>query len=125
MAEHQKVTDPTEGPVRRRKVPIWRAEGTTLARKRAVNAVAWAVSLATTIVVLILAVHIVFVAFEANASNDLVKHVADWADTLAWQFKDVFQPSNPKWEVAVNYGLAAVVYLIVGRIVTSLIRRLA
>jgi len=125
MAEHQKVTDPTEGPVRKRRVPYWRADGATLARKRVVNAVAWAVSLVTTVVVLVLAVHIVFVAFEANTSNDLVEHVANWADDLAWQFKDVFQPSNPKWEVAVNYGLAAVVYLIVGRIVASLIRRLA
>ncbi|MFI0452351.1 hypothetical protein [Actinomadura sp. 6N118] len=102
-----------------------RAEAMTMVRRRAVNAVAWFISLVTTVVVLILAVHIVFVAFEANTANDLVNTVGDWADDLAWQFKDVFQPDDHKVEVAVNYGLAALVYLIVGRILTSLVRRLA
>lgn len=93
-------------------------------RHRVVNAVAWVISLVTTVLVLVLAVHIVFVAFEANTANELVKTVGEWANDLAWQFKDVFQPANPKWEVAVNYGLAALVYLVIGRIVVSLVRRL-
>ncbi|GLZ16216.1 hypothetical protein Acsp04_64510 [Actinomadura sp. NBRC 104425] len=94
------------------------------ARKRVVSALAGAVSLATTAVVLVLAVHIVFVAFEANTGNELVRRVAGWAHDLAWQFKDVFQPANPKIAVAVNYGLAALVYLLVGRLAVGLVRRL-
>ncbi|MFG2006505.1 hypothetical protein ACGFNU_45900 [Spirillospora sp. NPDC048911] len=114
-----KVAGPTTTGRRRR------VETVAMARRRAVNVVAWLISLVTTVVVLILAVHIVFVAFEANTANDLVNTVGDWADDLAWQFKDVFQPDDHKVEVAVNYGLAALVYLIVGRILTSLVRRLA
>ncbi|GAA2638372.1 hypothetical protein SMC26_35050 [Actinomadura fulvescens] len=118
---------PTEtsrhGRARRPRSP--RGETMAMARKRAVNVVAWLISLVTTVVVLILAVHIVFVTFEANTANDLVNTVGDWADGLAWQFKDVFQPDDHKVEVAVNYGLAALVYLIVGRILTSLVRRLS
>jgi len=94
------------------------------ARKRAVSVPAGAVSLATTAVVLVLAVHIVFVAFEANTGNELVRRVAGWAHDLAWQFKDVFQPANPKIAVAVDHGLAALVYLLVGRFVVGLVRRL-
>ncbi|MFF5264907.1 hypothetical protein ACFY4C_38795 [Actinomadura viridis] len=94
-------------------------------RERAVRALATAVSVATTVVVLVLAVHIVFVAFEANTANDLVRTTADWAEGLAWQFRDVFQPADPKVEVAVNHGLAALVYLVIGRIAVGLIRRLA
>ena len=93
-------------------------------RRRAVALLAAAVSVATTVVVAVLAVHIVFTAFEANTGNDLVRWFGDRATDLCWQFKDVFQPENPKVEVAVNYGLAALVYLVIGRIVVGLVRRL-
>ena len=83
-----------------------------------------AASLVTTVVVAVLAVHIVFAVFEANGSNTIVTTFRDWADGLAWQFKDVFTPHDPKVAVLVNYGLAALVYLIAGRIVVGLIRRL-
>jgi hypothetical protein len=95
------------------------------AGKRVAGVLATAVSVATTIVVVVLAVHIVFVAFEANTANDLVRTVSDRAQDLAWVFRDVFQPADRKVEVAVNYGLAALVYLVIGRIVTGLIRRFA
>ncbi len=95
------------------------------ARRRAVGALATVISVVTTVVVLILAVHIVFVAFEANTANDLVRWFGDRATDLCWQFKDVFQPASHKTEVAVNYGLAALVYLVIGRIIVGLVRRLA
>ncbi|TDC48020.1 hypothetical protein E1281_25380 [Actinomadura sp. KC345] len=82
------------------------------------------VSAVTTVIVLILAVHIVFVAFEANTGNDLVRWFGERATDLSWQFKDVFQPDDLKVAVAVNYGLAALVYLVAGRILVGLIRRL-
>jgi hypothetical protein len=97
----------------------------TSARKRTAGILAAAVSVITTVVVATLAVHIVFVAFEANTANELVSTVADWAEGMAWQFTDVFQPADPKIEVAANYGLAAVAYLVAGRIAIGLIRRLA
>ncbi|MEV4256751.1 hypothetical protein AB0J52_26600 [Spirillospora sp. NPDC049652] len=97
--------------------------GAAAARQRAVSWTVTIISIVTTVVVLILAVHIVFVAFDANTGNSLVHRISGWADDLAWQFKDVFQPKNRKVEVAVNYGLAAVVYLVVGRILIALVRR--
>ncbi|MFI0409859.1 hypothetical protein [Actinomadura sp. 3N508] len=97
--------------------------GATAARRRAFGIAATSVSAVTTVVVVILAVHIVFVAFEANTANGLVRWFGDRATELCWQFEDVFQPENPKTEVAVNYGLAAAVYLIAGRLLTALIRR--
>ncbi|MBC6460297.1 hypothetical protein [Actinomadura sp. HBU206391] len=93
-------------------------------RTRLVGAIATIAALATTVVVAVLAVHIVFAVFEANGSNDIVIAFRDWADGLVWQFKDVFAPHDPKVAVLVNYGLAAVVYLVAGRIVVGLIRRL-
>ncbi|MDL4772700.1 MULTISPECIES: hypothetical protein [Thermomonosporaceae] len=109
-------------PAARRRRPT--AAGAAAARRRAARVLATAVSVVTTVVVLVLAVHIVFVAFEANTANDLVRWTGDRATDLAWQFKDVFQPRDHKVEVAVNHGLAAVVYLVAGRILVGLIRRL-
>lgn len=96
----------------------------TATRQRVSGILTAAVSIAITVVVAMLAVHIAFVAFEANPSNELVRTVAGWADGMAWQFKDVFQPADPKLGVAVNYGLAALVYLVLGRVVLGLVRRL-
>ncbi|RFU38626.1 hypothetical protein DZF91_26685 [Actinomadura logoneensis] len=121
----------TGGPDRTRRIgpprddgsPSRRGGGVAAARQRAVSWLVTLISIVTTVVVLILAVHIVFVAFEANTGNALVHRIGIWADDLAWQFKDVFQPKNPKVGVAVNYGLAAVVYLVIGRIVVAVVRR--
>jgi hypothetical protein len=97
----------------------------TTARRRGAGIIATAISVVTTVVVATLAVHILFVVFEANASNALVSTISDWAEGMAWQFKDVFQPSDPKVGVAVNYGLAGAVYLVVGRLLASGLRRFA
>ncbi|MFF0522815.1 hypothetical protein ACFYTC_29270 [Actinomadura nitritigenes] len=95
------------------------------ARRRTVNLIATVISVVTTIVVLVLAVHILFVVFDANTGNDIVHWFGARADELAWQFKDVFQPDNAKVDVAVNYGLAALVYLVIGRIIVAVVRRAA
>ncbi|MBW8485709.1 hypothetical protein [Actinomadura parmotrematis] len=101
-----------------------RAPSGAAARASAVRVLAGAVSAITTVVVAILAVHIVFTVFEANTGNGIVSWFADWADRLAWQFKDVFEPADAKLRVAVNYGLAAVAYLVAGRLLVALIRRI-
>ncbi|TDD70008.1 hypothetical protein [Actinomadura rubrisoli] len=118
-------TDPGDrGRDRRVPRPRWSFTGAAV-RRRATGLAATAISLVTTAVVLILAVHIVFVTFEANTANDLVRWFGERATDLAWEFKDVFQPANPKAEVAVNYGLAALVYLVAGRVLVGIARRLA
>ncbi|TDC65217.1 hypothetical protein E1200_18845 [Actinomadura sp. GC306] len=96
----------------------------TAARRRTADVLATVISVVTTVVVLILAVHIVFAVFEANTANGIVSWFGDRAAGLSWQFKDIFQPDDPKMAVAVNYGLAALVYLVTGRLLTGLARRL-
>ena len=44
---------------------------------------------------------------------------------LVGPFKDVFKNKRPKVSIALNWGLAALVYLIVGAIIASILRRLA
>ena len=108
---------PDGGTVRTRVGSSWRAW------RRVRDAIANAVVIVAVAAAIILAVHVVFVVFEANGANGIVKTINDWAETLAWKFKDVFTPANPKTAALVNYGLAAAIYLIVGRIVSGLIRK--
>lgn len=81
------------------------------------------VELAALIIATIIVLHIIFVLVDANAGNALVRTDADWSSTLAAWFRDLFTLSNAKLGVVVNYGLAALFYLALGRIVASVVNR--
>ncbi|MEU6645100.1 hypothetical protein ABZ863_21405 [Saccharomonospora sp. NPDC046836] len=73
---------------------------------------------------LILVLHVVFVIGEANPDNGIVSWVAGWSESLLMGFKDLFQPDDPKLTVLVNYGIAALFWLIVSSVVARIIRRI-
>src|SRR3954465_2376451 len=72
---------------------------------------------ATAIVVGILVIAILLIVLDANQSNDIVSWVRDAGSWLAGPFKNLFSIHNHKVEVAVNWGLAALVYGFVGRLI--------
>ena len=82
--------------------------------------VARAISIVTTVVVLFIIAGIVLFVLEANRSNDIVSVINDVAEALAGPFEDLFTLDEQKVEVAVNWGLAALVYAIVGRVLARL-----
>jgi hypothetical protein len=81
------------------------------------------VILLTCAVALVLILGIVLVLLEANRSNDIVQVVRDAAGILAGPFDDLFKLDSNKAEKAVNWGIAAVVWLALGRIVARLLLR--
>ena len=85
--------------------------------------VARAIILLTSAVALVLVVAIVLVVLEANRSNDLVQLVRDGAGILAGPFDGLFTLDSNKAEKAVNWGIAAVVWLALGRLVARLLLR--
>ncbi|CAN5736123.1 hypothetical protein BH24ACT25_BH24ACT25_00040 [soil metagenome] len=87
---------------------------------RARTGVARAISIVTTVVVLFIIAGIVLFVLEANQSNDIVSVINDVAEALAGPFEDLFTLDEQKVEVAVNWGLAALVYAIVGRVLARL-----
>jgi hypothetical protein len=91
--------------------------------RRAAELAAGLVGVAATVICVLLALHIAFVVFSANDDNAIVSTVNGWADWFAWRFHDMFVPKDERVRVLVNYGIAAVVYLIAGRVVAGLIRR--
>jgi hypothetical protein len=91
--------------------------------------VAQAVWVVAVVCALVLAVGALLVALDANQGNALVRFVLDLADALDLQ---VFSRGNGVFEfhggdaatknALANWGLGAVAYLVVGRIVERVIR---
>jgi hypothetical protein len=93
------------------------------AAKKGLWGVARVVRLVTSIVVGLLLVAIALVVLEANRDNAIVEALLDAGAWLAAPFDDVFSMDTRKERVAVNYGLAAVVYAIAGGLIARLLRR--
>ena len=75
------------------------------------------------VVAAIIAIGVLLVVLEANPSNDIVNAIHDAASWLVGPFKDFFSLDDNKLQVAVNWGLALLVYVVVGRTVAGLLRR--
>lgn len=70
----------------------------------------------------VLALGATLVALDANTGNVLVSGVLDLGYRLVGPFADVFTFADPTKQILVNWGIAAVVFLIVGRVVERVIR---
>jgi hypothetical protein len=81
------------------------------------------VSLITAIVVGLIVIGILLTLLDANKDNQIVGWLLDAAKFLVGPFKDVFKPDGAKVKVAVNWGLAAVIYALVGGLIARLLRR--
>lgn len=74
---------------------------------------------------LILAVHVILTVGGANPDNGITQFIRSWAEPLSLGFGDLFTNiSDPKAQVLVNYGLAAIFWLIVSSILAKIFRRL-
>jgi hypothetical protein len=82
-----------------------------------------AVMLLTGAIALVLVVAILLVVLEANRSNDLVQLVRDAAGVLAGPLDDLFKLDSNKAEKAVNWGIAAAIWLALGRLIARLLLR--
>jgi hypothetical protein len=86
-------------------------------------ALARLVTLVAAGVAAIIVIGILLVVLGANQSNELVKAVMDAARWLAGPFRDLFSFDSHKTTVAVNWGIAAAVYLAIGRLIARLLVR--
>jgi hypothetical protein len=74
---------------------------------------------------IVLVAHILLTVGNANPGNGITVFFADAADPLALAFRNLFTPDNAELRVLVNYGLAALFWVIASSILARLIRRLA
>jgi hypothetical protein len=97
------------------------ARGRGAARK-GLWGVARVVRLVTSVVVGLLLVAILLVVLEANRDNAIVEALLDAGAWLAEPFDNVFSMDSRKERIAVNYGLAALVYAIAGGLIVRMLR---
>lgn len=93
-------------------------------RASIVGVLASVVRWAGLVVVVILVIRVLLTMGGANPANGITSFITSWSDLLAWGFKDLFMPSDAKLRVLVNYGTAALFWLIVSSILARIIRRL-
>jgi uncharacterized protein involved in cysteine biosynthesis len=117
-------TDPNRRPVERSRRQGRRERAG--AREFAVdvgNFLARVIALVLSIVVLIVVAGILLVVLKANQANSIVSEVHSWAHWLAGPFDGMFSFHSANTAIAVNWGIAAVVYLIVGGLIVRLLGR--
>jgi len=121
MAEHaeKRESDVDERPRAQRQVNWGRV------KDQVAGLIAGIVRWVGLIFALILVLHVIFVVGGANPDNGIVSFVRDWSDALALGFKDLFEPDDQKLRVLVNFGIAAIFWLVVSSVLTRIIRRLA
>ena len=83
----------------------------------AMGGLARLVRLAAGVVAAIIVAGILLVVLNANSSNDIVSTVHEAARGLVGPFDGMFTLDSGKATIAVNWGIAAVVYLIVGGLI--------
>jgi hypothetical protein len=94
-----------------------------LGARRGLWGVARIVRLITSVVVGLIVVGIILVLLEANRDNAIVDWLVGAGDYLTKPFHGVFEPDGRKAMVAVNWGLAALIYGFAGGLVVRLLRR--
>jgi multisubunit Na+/H+ antiporter MnhG subunit len=78
---------------------------------------------ATTLAVVLIIVGILIHVLGANTSNGIVSALNDAAKWLTTPFHNVFHVSGKKANIALNWGLAALVYAIVGGFIANMLAR--
>lgn len=92
-------------------------------RGRAGDTVARIVHIVVSIVVLVFALHVLFVVLDANQSNGFVSFIYTLAQTFVLGLGDVFTPDDALLGVILNYGLAALIWFLVGQLIIKIVRR--
>lgn len=81
-----------------------------------------AVRVVGAIFALILVIHILLTVFEANPDNGITRFFADVSSGLTLGFDGLFTPDDPKLAVLVNYGIAAVFWLVAAAVIVRVLR---
>jgi hypothetical protein len=90
--------------------------GTRVAIARLITAVA-------SVVAAIIVVAIVLHLLNANPSNTIVDAIHQAGSWLSSPFHNLFSPKDGDLRMALNWGLAALVYLVVARVIARIVMR--
>jgi hypothetical protein len=121
--------EPERAPTSRRRTFAWRTRNAGAAAVGTAGAgvvlVAQLVMTAASLIALLILLAVVLRDVDANANNTIVKAIHEGANFFAGAFTGLVSFSgHPKRAITVDWGIALVVYLIVGGVVSSVIARI-
>jgi hypothetical protein len=97
------------------------ASGVAIGARRVRVALARAITLVTGLIALLIVIGVAFVVLKANRDNSIVSWVHDGAKFFVGPFDGMFKPKSHRAAVAINWSIAAVVYVFVGRLIAGLV----
>ncbi|GLZ36044.1 hypothetical protein Lesp02_82310 [Lentzea sp. NBRC 105346] len=108
-------------PVEQREEVIERVD----TKVRVVRTVCAVIDVICWVFAVVLAIHIFLVVAGANMGNGFAQFISGFAGGVNLGLSDLFTPASEKVAVLLNEGLAAILWLVIGAILTSLITRIA
>jgi hypothetical protein len=96
---------------------------TLMATRTASGTAARVIQLVGAVFALIEVIYILLILFGANGANAFVSFIRSLAEPLALFWPGLFPIDNPQLNVIVNYGLAAVFWVVVAGILARLLSR--
>jgi hypothetical protein len=87
--------------------------------------VATVVRVVCAVIAALILIHAAFVLFEANRANILVEFTEGARNSFAWFTRDLFTKPNAKIAEVINDALAAVIWVVVGNLISKLVVRFA
>jgi hypothetical protein len=95
--------------------------GTATSLALAASWLARLIRLAAWVLAGIIVAGILLIVLSANPSNSIVSNVHDAARWLVGPFNGMFKPHDHKLAITINWGIAALVYVIVGSLIARLV----
>ncbi|WP_367137257.1 hypothetical protein [Saccharothrix sp. HUAS TT1] len=74
---------------------------------------------------IVLAIHVFLVIGGANPANGFARLVESWSAAVSLGLRDLFTPANAGFRTLLNDGLAALLWLLIGALLTAVISRVA
>jgi hypothetical protein len=93
--------------------------------RKVLTAAASVIRILTVVLAAILVVHVILAVAGANPANGITIFFRDLADNLTLGIGDLFLPASESLRIILNYGLAAIVWIAIGIIVSRLLTALA
>ncbi|WP_238412310.1 hypothetical protein [Saccharothrix deserti] len=113
-------TPPPEAPYRQEEV-VERGDGPV----RAVRVVCAVIDVLCWLFAIVLAIHIFLVIGGANPANGFAQLIDSWSAAVSLGLRDLFTPANAGLRALFNDGLAALLWLVIGAVLTNIITRVA
>jgi hypothetical protein len=92
--------------------------------RRAIGTVASILRIVGLVIVAILVIYILLSIFGANQANSFATFIRDGANTFSLGLADLFTPADPRLRVGLNYGIAALIWLVITGVVVGIVRRI-